>query len=113
MSDLDTRLTAALNADAPPGRDARFRVEVLLRIERSRFKRRVVMALAVAFAATALVAVSAQAIEAWIATDTRSLWIIAIAAVVAMFSFSGVPIGALPGFRGFARILGRWLGMAS
>lgn len=113
MSDLDTRLAAALNAEAPPARDARFRVEVLLRIERARFKRRVVRTLAVSFSATALVAVIAQAIEAWIATDIWSLWIVAIAAVVAMFSFSGVPIGALPGFRGFARILGRWLGMTS
>ena len=26
-----------------------------------------------------------------------------------MFSLSGVPIAALPGFRGFARALGRWL----
>ena len=66
MSDLDIRLTAALNADPPPAQDAKFRVEVLLRIERARFKRRVVMTLAVAFAAAALVAVNAQAIEAWI-----------------------------------------------
>ena len=29
MSDLDSRLTAALNADPPPAQDAKFRVEVL------------------------------------------------------------------------------------
>jgi uncharacterized membrane protein (DUF485 family) len=109
MSDLDNRLTAALNADPPPARDARFRVEVLLRIERARFKRRVIMTLAVAFALTALVAVNAQAIEAWLAADIWRGWIVALGAVAAIFSVSGVPIGALPGFRGFARNLGRWL----
>jgi hypothetical protein len=109
MSDLDNRLTAALNADPPPAQDAKFRIEVLLRIERARFKRRVVMTLVVAFAATALVVVNAQDIEAWIATDIWRVWIVAFGAVAAMFSLSGVPIEALPGFRGFARTLGRWL----
>lgn len=109
MSDLDSRLTAALNADPPPSRDARFRVEVLLRIERARFKQRVLMTLAVAFVAAALVAVNAQAIESWIAMDTSRLWIVALGAVIATFSLSGVPIEALPGFRGVARTLGRWL----
>lgn len=109
MSDLDIRLTAALNADSPPPQDARFRVEVLLRIERARFKRRVIMTLAVAFAAAALVVLNAQAIEAWIAADIWRVWIVALGAIAAMFSLSGVPIEALPGFRGFARTLGRWL----
>ena len=108
MSDPDIRLKAALHADPPPARDAKFRVEVLMRIERARFKRRVVTTLAVAFAAAALVAVNAQAIEAWIATDIWRLWIVAVAVIVIMFSLSGVPIAAVPGFRGFARTLGRW-----
>ena len=109
MSDLDSRLTAALNEDRPPERDARFRVEVLLRIERARFKRRVLRTLAVAFVAAALVVVSAQAIEAWISMDTWRIWIVALGVVIATFSLSGVPIEALPGFRGVARTLGRWL----
>lgn len=109
MSDLDSRLTAALNADPPAPRDAKFRVEVLLRIERARFKRRVLMTLAVAFGAAALVVVNAQAIEAWIATDIWHVWIVAVGAVLATFSLSGVPIASLPGFRGFARNIGRWL----
>jgi FtsH-binding integral membrane protein len=109
MSDPDIKLTAALNADAPPARDAKFRVEVLLRIERARFRRRIFRTLAVAFAAAVLVAVNAQAIEAWIAMDISRLWIVAAAAVVAMFSLSGVPIGAMPGLRGLARTVGRWL----
>jgi uncharacterized membrane protein YcjF (UPF0283 family) len=109
MSDPDIRLKAALHADPPPARDAKFRVEVLLRIERARFKRRVVMTLAVSFAAAALVAVNAQTLEAWIATDIWRLGIVAVAAVILMLSLSGVPIAALCGFRGFARTLGRWL----
>ena len=108
MSDLDNRLTAAMNADPPPMRDARFRVEVLLRIEQARFKRRVLRTLAVASVAAVLVAIYAQAIEAWIVTDTWHVWIAAIGAIAAMFSLSNVPIEALPGLRGFARTLGRW-----
>ena len=109
MSDLDDRLTAALNADGPPALDAMFRVEVLLRIERARFKRRVLTTVATAFAAAALVVVNAQAIEAWIATDIWHLSIVAFGATAATFFLSGVPIEALPCFRGFARTLGRWL----
>jgi hypothetical protein len=109
MSDLDNRLTAALNADPPPMRDAGFRVEVLLRIEEARFKRRVLRTLVVAFAAAVLVAMNARDIDAWIATDTWHVWIAALGAVAAMFSLSNVPIEALPGLRGFARSLSRWL----
>jgi len=109
MSDLDNRLTAALNADPTPARDARFRVEVLLRIERARFKRRVIRMLAPAFAAAALLAVNAQAIEAWIATDFWRVCIVALGAMIGMFSLSGVPFEALPGVRGMARTFSRWL----
>ena len=45
------------SADVPPAQDARFRIEVLLRIERARFKRRVILTLAVAFPAAALAVV--------------------------------------------------------
>ena len=45
MSDLETRLTSALNADAPPAHDPVFRVEVLVRLERERFRREMLRAL--------------------------------------------------------------------
>jgi len=109
MSDLDARLTAALQADSPPERDPRFRIDALLRVERARFKRRFISTLAVALAASALVIVNAQALEAWIATDIWRISIVALGAVSAMFFVSGVPIEALPGFKGFARTLSRWL----
>ena len=108
MSDLDIRLNEALNADPPPPQDARFRVEVLLRIERARFKRRVIKALVPALTCAALAGVNAQAIETWILSDIWRVWSVALGAVIAMFTFSGVPIEALPGARGFARALGRW-----
>lgn len=62
-----------------------------VRIERARFKRRVLMTLAVAFVAADLVAVNAQAIEAWITTDIWRVCILALGAVAAMFYLSGIP----------------------
>jgi len=109
MSDLDARLTAALQADSPPERDPRFRIDALLRVERARFKRRVIVTLSVALPAAALLIVNAQAIEAWIVMDITRVWIVAPGALAALFSLSGVPIEALPGFKGFARTLSRWL----
>ena len=110
MTDFDSRLTEALQADPPPVRDSRFRIEVLLRIERARFKRRLIATVAVAVTAAVFVAVNAQAIAAWIATDISHLWIVAVGAIVAMFSLSGVPFKALPGFRTLSRVLlDRWL----
>ena len=108
MSDLESKLTAALNADAPPARDAKFRIEVLVRIERARFKRRLILAVSVAFAAAAMVGLNAQVIAAWITTDIWRLGIVAAATIAATFSLSGVPLEALPGFRRLARTLRRW-----
>ena len=108
MSDLDSKLTELFNSDAAPARDAKFRVEVLLRVERARFKRRVIRTLAVAVIAAALVALNAQAIEAWISMDIWRLTIVGLGAGAAIFSLSGVPFDAVPGFRGFSRIIGRW-----
>jgi len=109
MSDLDDRLTAALNADPPPPRDAKFRLEVLLRIERERFTRRIVRTLILVFASAVFTVAYAAEIEAWIVTDFWRASIVALGVLVAMFSLSGVPIGALWGFKGFAHTLGRWL----
>jgi len=57
----------------------------------------------------ALAVLNAQAIEAWITADIWRVCIVAIGTVAAMFYLSGIPIEALPGVRGFARSLGRWL----
>ena len=109
MSDLDARLTAALHADAPPAHDVMFRVEALVRLERARFRRRVALTIAVAFAVAVLVAVSAPAIDAWMAEDVRRVWIVALGAAAAMFTLPGVPVQVLPGARMLVSALGRWL----
>jgi hypothetical protein len=108
MSDIDNRLEAALSANPAPARDARFRIEVLLRIERARFKRRVVTTLAVALAGAFLVVMNATAIDAWIAMDIWRASLAALAAIAVTFFLSGVPVEAVPGFRRLARVR-RWL----
>jgi hypothetical protein len=52
---------------------------------------------------------NAQFIEAWIGADIWRLWIAGLGAVIVMFCVSGMPIAAVPGFRGLARNLSRWL----
>lgn len=106
MSDLETRLTAALGADAPPARDPVFRVEVLIRLERARFRRQVVRALAVAGALAVLAAVNAPIIDAWIAAASQRLWIVALAAAAMLW---GVLLIVEPRFRTKVRVFGRWL----
>jgi hypothetical protein len=72
VSDLEDRLTAALNADAPPARDVRFRVEVLARLEQARFRRRVRMSVLVAAAVAVLAVVSAP--YCWAGRPASARW---------------------------------------
>ena len=65
MSDVDARLTAALQADAPPARDPSFRVEVLVRLERARFRRRVARIVSLAAVAAVIAAMTAPALNSW------------------------------------------------
>ena len=109
MSDLDARLTAALHADAPPAHDVMFRVEALVRLERARFKRRVILSIAVAAATAVLVAVSAPAIDAWMTMDINRVWIVALGAAAALFALPGVAVEATPGVSVLVRAIGRWL----
>lgn len=108
MSDVDARLAAALGADAPPERDALFRLDVLARIERARFRRRIVRASAIALVAAVLIAVNARAIDAWIASDARHAWIVATASLVALLALPGMPTAAMPGVRTVVKAFGRW-----
>jgi hypothetical protein len=109
MSDLDPGLTAALREDAPPAHDVMFRVQVLVRLERALFRRRVTLTMAVAAAAAVLLAVNAPAIDAWMAGDVRRVWIVALGAVASMFALPGVPLEAPPGATVLVRAIGRWL----
>ena len=109
MSDPDSKLTEALSADPPPARDPWFRLEVLMRIEKARFRRRFILTLLSATVAAALVVVNAQSIQAWIANDIWHLALVAAGTIAVMLALSGVPIEALPGFGSFARACRRWL----
>jgi hypothetical protein len=109
MNDLDARLAAALHEDSPPPRDAIFRVDVLARLERLRFRRRVTVTVASTFVVAVLVAVNAPAIEAWMATDVLRLGIVALVAAVALFALPAALVDAPSGVRTLVRAFGRWL----
>lgn len=108
MSDVDARLAVALAADAPPERDALFRLDVLARLERARFRRRILRTTAIALIAAMLVALNAQTIDTWIASDPRHEWIIGAAALIAMLALPGMPTAVTPGVRAVVKVFGRW-----
>lgn len=108
MSDLETRLTAALNAEAPPARDVRFRVDVLVRLEQARFRRRVRGSVLVAAAVAVLAAVSAPILNGWIA-DVQRLSIVALGASAVLFTLLTVLLGRPAGVRTLVSAFGRWL----
>ena len=86
MSDLETRLRAALHVDEAPVRDPLFRVETLVRLERARFRRRVRRALVVAGVLAVLAAVNVRVIDTWVAADNQRLWIAALAAAATLWT---------------------------
>lgn len=109
MSDLDNRVSAALRADAPSARDVMFRVEVLLRLERARFRRRVALTLAVASLAAVLAVANAPAIDAWLAGDIWRVWAVALGAAAAMLAPARVIVAATPGVSMVVSACGPWL----
>jgi FtsH-binding integral membrane protein len=107
MSDLETRLTAALHADEPPARDAVFRVEVLVRLEQQRFRRHVRRTMGVAALLAVLAAVSAPLLSDWMIEDGSRLWFVAVAAAAALCVLSAAMIS--PALRTAARGVTRLL----
>jgi hypothetical protein len=108
MSDLDARLAEALRPDAPPVRDPIFRVEVLTRLERARFKRRAAFTVALAAVAAVLAALSAPAIDAWVSADLQRVWIAGPGLAAALFVLSGL-FAPRSGIRTVMRTFGRWM----
>jgi hypothetical protein len=106
MSDLESRLTAALHADAPPLRDPVFRVEALVRLERARFRRRLGRMLAVVAVLAVLAAMNMPAIGTGITAAGQRLWIVALASAAML---AAVLVIVEPRFRMVARAFGRWL----
>ncbi len=107
MNNVETRLTAALHEDVPPARDPLFRVEVLVRLERARFRRRVGRALIAMAVLALLAAANVRAIDDWFTADGQRLWIVALATAAALWTIPFLMIK--PQFRTAARALGRLL----
>jgi len=97
MSDPDSKLTEALSADPPPARDPWFRLEVLMRIEKARFRRRFILTLLSAAVAAALVVVNAQSIQAWIANDIWHLALVAAGTIAVMLVDDHLLVGSKSG----------------
>ena len=108
LEDLEARLTAALQTGAPPARDAIFRMHVLVRLERARFRRRMMLAVVGAALVAVLVGVSAPTIADWMAADVRLLWIITLGSAAALVAVSRMLVEA-DGVSAAISALGRWL----
>jgi fatty acid desaturase len=112
MNDLDDRLIAALRGDDdPPERDPAFRLDVMVRRERARFRRHLLSTLALVTVTGVLLAVGAPAIATWVGADVWRAWIVAIAAALAVFAVSGVSVHEVPGLSSASRSVERWLSM--
>ena len=108
MTDLESRLHAVLGADAPPARDALFRLNVLVRRERARFRRQIMLTVAAVLVVAIVVALNVRALESWIGADPGRLVVVSVLGAVAVASLPGSPFAALPGVRTFAQRVGRW-----
>jgi hypothetical protein len=107
MTDLDTRVTAALSADGPPARDAMFRMKVLVRLEQARFKRQVARTIVVAVVLGLVAAVNSPLIESGLAAAGEHVRIIAFAGAATMCVVPALLIQS--GMRTVVRCVGRWL----
>jgi hypothetical protein len=81
--DPHPRFTDLLRKDAPPERDPVFRVEVLCRLERAKYRRRLVALLALALVLAAVAAVGVGIGGA--ARETTSALLIGVALTAAYF----------------------------
>jgi hypothetical protein len=107
MTDLETRLTAALHADGPPARDAMFRVKVLVRLEHARFKRQVARTIVVAAVLGLLADVNAPLIDGWLTAAGQHVRVTAFAAAATMCVVPALMIGRR--IRTVVGGVGRWL----
>ena len=88
MTNIDDRITTALQHDAPPPRDPLFRIQLLERRERQRFRRRTLQALA---AGAAVLVVSALTVSAgsmaYVAGSVLLFALVLVTGAVAMPEF--------------------------
>ena len=86
--DIDERIATILRANAPPRRDVRFRVAVLERLERQRFKRRLLVLAAAAVAVVTLVSIGYGARS----NASDNIGVLLLCAVLAVAGFRHAPI---------------------
>ena len=97
MSDLETRLEQALQADAAPARDAVFRIEIMLRRERSTFRRQVLTGAVLALVAAVLAALIAALLL--LSLGGRPTWALAAGLVLVAASLTALRLPPLTPLR--------------
>ena len=107
MTDLESRLNAALGAD-PPARDALFRLEVLVRRERARFRRQLTLSLVAVLAAAILTGLSAPALLGWAGADPERLVVLVSLVAAAVVGLMRASFAAVPGVSTLAQRVERW-----
>jgi hypothetical protein len=86
--DLDERIATVLRENAPPQRDAMFRIAVLERLERQRFKRRLSLLAVAAAAVVVLVSLGYGARS----NASGSIGVLLLCAVLAVSVFRHAPV---------------------
>ena len=83
MTDLDTRLTEILSQGIPGERDPVFRIDVLMRLERARFRRRMAALASLAIIVTVVAAPNARAIGGWLLAHSEVVLTVAVVELAA------------------------------
>ena len=86
--DLDERIATVLRENAPPRRDPRFRVAILERLERQRFKRRLLLLAVAAIAVVTLVSIGYGARS----NASDSIGVLLLCAALAVSAFRYAPV---------------------
>jgi hypothetical protein len=110
MTDLEARLEHALQAGGAPAPDPMFRIQILMRRERSAFHRRVLIGCTTALAAAVLLALGLGVIDALASPGTELLARLAGAVLTLAALFALPSTGMLPALRSLA---GTWRAGAS
>jgi hypothetical protein len=103
LSDLETRLERALEADAAPARDPMFRIEILQRRERTAYRRLALAATALAAGAALIAALIAGLVMASI--GGRPIAALAAGLLLLLLFLAAPRLAALPAVQG---LFGGW-----
>ena len=104
MTDLEARLECALRADDPAPRDPMFRIEILVRRERAAYRRRLLVAGAMALGAAILAPLVLGVIVGQVGAGPGRVAAVAAAGVVLTILLAAPHMGALA----LRSLAGRW-----